>query len=335
MARFVTMHILAYQTGNINKVTIDLRFHRKYRVECSNKLLFTTEQLHHPVYIMRHKEAILPGSSFGISTTYFNGIERSLPIAIHPFGAEEFRRTVEYIDIVLRTFDVLLVNILFSHRLCHTCNAPIIVSEFQQARYGFLFNIRRDKSIFYIVIRSLFILFRRNDHSIQCFLRIEAPDTFQISIGNNRNRVVSDHCTRLSGRKRPDRKFARSIINIQVGINHIVYQCGVNQRHQGIPCAESIPNGESGILLFTFWRLPYLHIMPTILTVDVAHNIGHNHSVIHSGIEVLQVIRIAPFYCNGRKCLFPSGTGGSTHGIKIKVRYFSFQIFTRILLTDY
>ena len=129
MARFVTMYILPYQAGNINEITIHLRFYRKDRVERNSKFCLSTKQLRHSVHIVRHKEAVLPGRGFRVGTSYLGRIEGSFPVAIHPLTSEEPCRAIKYIDIVLGAFDVFLIYLFFSHRLSHTCNAPIIVSK--------------------------------------------------------------------------------------------------------------------------------------------------------------------------------------------------------------
>ena len=219
---FITMSILSYQPCNIRKITMHIWVCDKYGIECSDELFLAPKQLHHSVHIIGYGKAILPGSSFRIGTSYLEWIERSLPIAIHPLSTEEFGRTVKHIDIVLGTFNIFPINIFFSHFLSHTRYAPIIISKFQQARYRFFLYVRRDKSISYIVIRSFFIIFRGNLHCIQCLFRIKSSNPLQISVSNNRYRMVSYHCSRLCGRKRPNRKFSGSIVNIQIRVHHII-----------------------------------------------------------------------------------------------------------------
>lgn len=121
---------------------------------------------------------------------------------------------------------------------------------------------------------------------------------------------------------------------VQKGIYHIIDQSCINQSHQRIPCTESIPKRKCRILHFAFWQLPNFHIMTAVLTIDITHDIGYNHRMIHGCIEILQVVRIAAFYRNSRESLFPSGTGSTTHGIKIETYHLGFQILTCILFTD-
>ena len=311
-----------------------IRLYSKDRIECSKKLFLTTKQLCHTAYIVRYKEAILPGCGFRIGTTYLNRIEGSFPVPIHPLGAEEFCITIKNIDIVLGTLNILLINIILTHFLSHTCNTPVIIGKLQQTRDGLFLYIRRNKAILNIVISSLFVLFRRNYHSFQRLFRVKSSNTLHISICYNGHCMITNHSSRLSGRKRPDRKFTRRFVNVQKGIYHIIDQSCINQSHQRIPCTESIPKRKCRILHFAFWQLPNFHIMTAVLTIDITHDIGYNHRMIHGCIEILQVVRIAAFYRNSRESLFPSGTGSTTHGIKIETYHLGFQILTCILFTD-
>ncbi len=134
MTGLIAMYILTYQTCDVRKFSLQFQVRRKYRVECHNKLLFATKQLHHAVYIVRHKETVLPSGSLRVSASHRQRSERRFPVAIHSFGTEELGSSVKHIHIILRTCNKCFINIFFSHFFCHTSYAPIIICKFQQAR---------------------------------------------------------------------------------------------------------------------------------------------------------------------------------------------------------
>ena len=80
----------------------------------------------------------------------------------------------------------------------------------------------------------------------------------------------------------------------------MIDQVSIYQRHQRIPCTESIPKGESGVLDPSYWQLTYLHVVATIFTINIVHDIGYNHSVIHSSIKVLLVGFTTTLHSNSR-----------------------------------
>ena len=227
MARLIAMHILTYQAGDVRKFPFQLQVRREYGIECHYKIILAAKQLHHAVHIMRHKETILPGSGLRIGTSHLQRLERCFPVAIHPFGTEKLGSPIKHIHIVLRTCNECLANIFFLHLLRHAGYAPVIVGKFQQARDRFPLDVRGDETVPHIAVRPFFVLLGRGYHRFQRFLGIKPTDAFQISICYDRSGVIAYHRPRLSGRKRPDGKFARSIINIQERVHHVIHQSGI------------------------------------------------------------------------------------------------------------
>ena len=75
MARLVTLYILTDHAGNIGHLPVDTLFGGEQLVDSSLKLILTSKQLHHAIYIVRNKIAVLPCGSLGIGASRGKGIE--------------------------------------------------------------------------------------------------------------------------------------------------------------------------------------------------------------------------------------------------------------------
>ena len=81
--------------------------------------------------------------------------------------------------------------VLFAESLCQSSDAPVVVSIFESLRYRFAFAVRRDESIFFVAAHTKLIFVSAFHHSFQSLLVVDAFKSAEVSISDDRYRVIT------------------------------------------------------------------------------------------------------------------------------------------------
>ena len=146
--------------------------------------------------------------------------------------------------------------------------------------------------------------------------------------------MITNHCTCLTRRKRPDRKFARCFVHVEQRLHHVVYQSSVGQGHQRMPSTESVPCRERRIRGLPLRSHRYAVVMTTILIVEVIGTVGHHQRMIPGSIEISPLCFRTTFHIHNREFLLPSRFRLLAFGLEIKVRHVVQQVLAGILYAD-
>ena len=224
------------------------------------------------VNILRDKKVILPCISFCKHEVDLCGVERGDESAVFS-SAEELCLRVIKVLIVLSSAIELVSDFIFTHFLCHAGNTPVIVSIFESLRHRFTFNVGCYITISLIIVEAEDILISSIYHCSESLFSIEARESVDICVGNDRYRVVAYHAEGLICSEFPCREYSACLIIIQEGVDDIHFTLRCEESEQRVLGAEGVPEREHGIARSV--GLMNLKVMSAIAAVGIRIDVRH------------------------------------------------------------
>ena len=98
--------------------------------------------------------------------------------------------------------------------------------------------------------------------------------------------MIADHAAGVGTGQRPHRKPVTFLGHVQQAESHVSHKRLVDDSHQGIPAAESIPKRKGGIEGPTLRDRDNILMEITITPVHVVPPVRSDHAVVKRGIEI-------------------------------------------------
>ena len=283
---------------------------------------------------MRCEEAVVPRRSFGVVASRGELLERRRPAAVGPPTPEEACRTVEHVHVVERPAVVRFGRFVAAQRFGHAGDRPVVVGVFEGAGDRFAPDVRGDESRGHVVVGTLLVAVRRADHGLERMFGVEAADALQVGVGDDRHGVIADHRARFARGERPNGQFSRGVVHVEHTEDHVVYERGVDERLQRMPCAEGVPQREGGVVGAPFGDPGDRSVVPAVLPVGIAHQVGRQAGVVLRRAEHGAFVARAAFDGDASQGFPPRRFGAGAHGVEVELGNLREAVFAGVLRAD-
>ena len=246
---------------------------RKICIQPLQESLFTATSRNQPVHIVRHVERHLPREWFIYDSFPTIATENIVIFLVHPVATTIFRPQESFesktIDVVvpqvfpvIRPFEILFVNILFTQFLCYGSDCIIAIGIFECAssrslghRGNISFGIILLDTATTFISRVLRFYLGIFNHCGQSFFVINTRQIFHDSVSNQYIAVRAPLYTTVTIPATAVRHISLVLINIY----HRPYDIGLTRRfqksEQRVCSSECIPDGII-IVEIRFGRFP-------------------------------------------------------------------------------
>ncbi len=292
----------------------------------------TAHQADEVFRVLLHGPGVLPGVAFRVVVGVgAQRVERLVPLTVGGLAAHEFRLGVVQVAVGAGTFRERRGLVGFAQRVGELRHAPIVVSVFHRVGNGAPLLAGGHVAMLAVFLLAVALVGGlRRLHGFQRGVGVEATETLDVRLGDDRDGMVPVHAAVFHPSVDPDGQFlvGAVLVKREQAADQVVHAFGRGQREQRMERAVGVPGGERRVIGMARRAVDFL-VRRAVGTVHVAEKIRMDVGMVQCGVERLRRRLVAGAEFDARELVVPGFARGGVHAVEIPCGDFRVQVGTR------